>query len=265
MSQAAPSDAIVASAAEILLAAEETRTTCPQLTSRWPALDVATAYAIQEETLRRRLARGEQLVGIKLGLTSKAKQVQMNVSTPTLAWLTSAMCLDEGILPAGVAGHPRAEPEIVFTMGHGLKGPGVTAQAALSAVAEVRAGIELLDSRYANFRFTLADVVADNASSRGFVLGSTVLVPSALDLAAEACVLQVNGQAVAEATGSAVLGNPAQALAWAANALAERGHAIEAGWVVMTGGLTDAVQVPPGAEITASFARLGTVTIRRPA
>ena len=264
MSQAAVSEAIVSSAAEILLAAEAARATCPQLTSRWPALDVATAYAIQKETLRRRLARGERLVGIKLGLTSKAKQVQMNVSTSTLAWLTSAMRLEEGTLAPDVAAHPRAEPEIVFTMGRALKGPGVTAAAALSAVAEVRAGIELLDSRYADFRFTLPDVIADNASSRGFILGRTALAPSALDLTAEACVLRINGQVVAEATGAAVLGDPAQALAWAANALAERGHAIEAGWVVMTGGLTDAVQIQPGAEIAASFAHLGTVTIRRP-
>ncbi len=253
----------ITEAASILLAAEAAKRTCDQLTKRWPEMNVDDAYAIQAEALRMRLARGEKLVGIKLGLTSKAKQIQMKVGSPTTAWLTDAMRLDEGLMPAGAAAHPRAEPEIVVTINRRLQGPGVTAADAIAALGEVRCGIEILDSRYENFKFTLQDVVSDNASSGRFVLGKTVIPASRLDLVAEECVLKIDGKQVATATGAAVMGHPAEAIAWAANFLAERGHAIEAGWIIMTGGMTDAFAVNPGAEVVASFTHLGTVTVKR--
>lgn len=253
----------ISEAATILLAAESAKRTCPQLTTRWADLTVAEAYAIQTEALRRRLERGEKLVGVKLGLTSKAKQVQMKVGSPTTAWLTDTMQMPEGRIPPGAVAHPRGEPEIVVIMGKRLSGPGVKAAAALAAIAEVRCGIEILDSRYENFRFTLPDVIADNASSGRFVLGSKVIPVGQIDLAAERCVLKINGQVVATATGAAVLGHPAEAIAWAANFLAERGKTIEAGWTVMTGGMTDAFRIEPHAEIRAEFTQLGTVTVTR--
>jgi 2-oxo-3-hexenedioate decarboxylase len=253
----------IAEAASILLAAEAAKRTCDQLTRRWPEMNVDDAYAIQALALRKRLERGEKLVGIKLGLTSKAKQVQMKVGSPTTAWLTDAMRIDEGTIPSGAVAHPRAEPEIVVTIAKRLKGPGVTAADVMAALGEVRCGIEILDSRYENFKFTLQDVVADNASSGRFVLGKTVLPANRLDLVSEECVLRIDGQQVATATGAAVMGHPAEAIAWAANFLAERGEAIEAGWLIMTGGMTDAYAVAPGAEVAAAFTHLGTVTIKR--
>ena len=71
-----------------LLACEDERLDRPKFTDEWPELDVATGYEIQDLTLQRRLDRGEQLVGIKLGLTSRAKQQRMGVDTPFVAWLT---------------------------------------------------------------------------------------------------------------------------------------------------------------------------------
>jgi len=253
----------IAEAASILLAAEAAKRTCDQLTKRWPEMNVDDAYAIQAEALRMRLARGEKLVGIKLGLTSKAKQVQMKVGSPTTAWLTDAMRVEEGLLPANAAAHPRVEPEIVVTMSRRLKGPGVKAADVMEALGDVRCGIEILDSRYENFKFTLQDVVSDNASSGRYVFGRTVIPASRIDLVNEECVLRIDGQQVATATGAAVMGHPAEAIAWAANFLAERGHAIEAGWVIMTGGMTDAYPLKPGSEAVASFTHLGTVTIKR--
>jgi 2-oxo-3-hexenedioate decarboxylase len=257
------SPSIIAEAASILLAAEAAKQTCPQLTLRWPDLDVATAYAIQDEALRRRLERGEKLVGIKLGLTSKAKQIQMKVDQSTTAWLTDAMRIPEGRMPAGAAAHPRAEPEIVVTMGRRLAGPGVTRDDALAAISYVQAGIEILDSRYADFKFAVPDVIADNASSGRFVLGAKQVPIGQIDLVNERCSLRINGNEVATATGAAVLGHPAEAVAWAANFLASRGHAIEAGWLVMTGGMTDAFRIEPNSEVTAVFSTLGSVSVSR--
>ncbi len=245
-----------------LLACERDRRDRPPFTDDWPDLDLATAYAIQDETLRRRLARGEHLVGVKLGLTSRAKQRRMNVSSPLVAWLTDAMVLPTGE-PAPQASliHPRIEPEIVFVMKRQLKGPGVTAAQALAAVDRVFAGAEVIDSRCRDFRFTLPDVVADNGSAGRFVIGSVGRAPETLDLAHEAVLVEVDGQVTDSATGAAVQGHPGEALAFAANELAVRGHAIEAGQLVLTGGMTDAVPLSPGARVAFHFTSLGPLSI----
>jgi 2-oxo-3-hexenedioate decarboxylase len=250
-------------AAEALVGAERDATTLGKLTDEWPELDLGTAYAIQDEVLRRRLERGEHLVGVKLGLTSRAKQERMGIDRPILAWLTDAMVLPAGApLPRTRLIHPRIEPEIVFVLGERLAGPGVTAATALRSVAAVHGGVEIIDSRYADFRFTLPDVVADNASSALFGTGSVAAPPERLDLALEACLLEVDGAVVDSATGAAVQGHPAEALALAANALAERGLALEPGWLVLTGGMTDAVELAAGSRVAAHFSSLGSVTVR---
>ncbi|MDQ7806351.1 fumarylacetoacetate hydrolase family protein [Amycolatopsis sp. A133] len=232
------------------------------LSADWPDLDVDTAYAIQDEALRQRRARGETLIGVKLGLTSRAKQQRMGINAPLLAWLTDAMVLPAGApVPHDALIHPRAEPELVFVLGRRLAGPGVTAATALAAVDRVYGGIEVIDSRYADYRFTLPDAVADNGSSAYFSLGPVGLPPAALDLSLEAALLEVDGQIVDTATGAAVQGHPAEALALAANALAARGLALEPGWLVLTGGMTDAVPVRPGCRVAAHFSHLGSLTL----
>ncbi len=250
------------SVATELLACEGERRDRPPFTDDWPELDLPTAYAIQDETLRRRLSRGERLVGVKLGLTSRAKQRRMNVSSPLVAWLTDAMVLPTGEpVPQSSLIHPRVEPEIVFVMKHRLQGPGVTSAQALAAVDRVFAGAEVIDSRYQDFRFTLPDVVADNASCGAFVVGSVGRAPETLDLALEAVLVEVDGQVIDSATGAAVQGHPGEALALAANDLGRRGHAIEAGQLVLTGAMTDAVPVPAGARVAFHFTSLGSISV----
>lgn len=230
------------------------------LSEEWPELDVDTAYAIQDEALRQRRARGETLVGLKLGLTSRAKQARMGIDAPLLAWLTDAMVLPAGV-PVPQLIHPRAEPELVFVMRDRLAGPGVTAATALAAVDRVYGGIEIIDSRYADYRFTLPDAVADNGSSAYFSVGPVGLPPASLDLSLEAALLEVDGQIVDTATGAAVQGHPAEALALAANALGARGLALEPGWLVLTGGMTDAVPLRRGSRVAAHFSHLGSITL----
>ncbi|MEU6487801.1 fumarylacetoacetate hydrolase family protein [Streptomyces sp. NPDC046887] len=249
-------------AAAVLLEAERSVTARGPITAQWPTLDLPGAYTVQYEALQQRLARGERLIGVKLGLTSRAKQIRMGIDSPSLAWLTDAMVLPAGEpLPRERLIHPRAEPEIVFVMGERLAGPGVTAATALAAVERVHAGVEIIDSRFQDFSFTLADAVADNSSSALFVLGPVGRSPEALDLAHEAVLLEVDGEPVDSATGAAVQGHPAEALALAANALGARGLALEPGQIVLTGGMTDAVPVRPGAAVRASFSTLGALSI----
>jgi 2-oxo-3-hexenedioate decarboxylase len=129
----------------------------------------------------------------------------------------------------------------------------------MAAVDSVWGGAEVIDSRYRDFRFTAGDVAADNASSAAFTTGTVGLPPSDLDLALEAALVEVHGVVVDSATGAAVQGHPGEALALAANDLARRGHAVEAGWIVLTGGMTDAVFAPPGTSVAFHFTHLGSV------
>ncbi|HQR27942.1 MAG TPA: 4-oxalocrotonate decarboxylase [Nocardioides sp.] len=252
----------VESVASELLDCEAQRRDRTRFTDEWPELDVDTGYQVQDETLRRRLARGESLVGVKLGLTSKAKQQRMGVDTPFVAWLTDAMVLQPGEpVPQDRLIHPRIEPEIVFVMKERLAGPGVTAEQALAAVGSVHAGAEVIDSRYRDFRFAAGDVVADNASSGAYVVAAQGLPADAVDLVAEQVVVEVDGEAVDRATGAAVLGHPAEALALAVNELSRRGLAVEAGWTVLTGGMTDAVFATRGSTVACRFASLGDVEL----
>ncbi|MDV6976878.1 2-keto-4-pentenoate hydratase [Mycobacterium intracellulare] len=249
-------------AASALLDAEDTRTARNPITDDWAELDLRTAYAVQDEALCRRVERGESVVGVKLGLTSRAKQQRMGISSPLVAWLTDAMTLPAGApLPAGVLIHPRVEPELVFVMKERLSGPGVTAAQAMSAVGHVYAGMEIIDSRYRDFRFTLPDVVADNASSGRYLTGPIGLPPEELDLSLEACLVEVDGVIVDSATGAAVQGHPAEALALAANVLADRGLSIERGWIVLTGGMTDAVALGPKSVVRMHFSNLGSLVV----
>lgn len=252
----------VASVADELMRCEDERTDRPAFTDEWPELDLDTGYAVQDRNLEARLSRGESLVGVKLGLTSKAKQQRMGLDVPLVAWLTDAMVLPAGEpVPHDRLIHPRVEPEIVFVMGQRLEGPGVDRAAAMAAVESVWAGAEVIDSRYQDFRFKAGDVAADNASSAVYVTGSVGLAPSRLELTEEEVQVEVDGEVVDNATGAAVLGHPGEALALAANELARRGRAIEAGWVVLTGGMTDAVPVTPDVSVTMHFTNLGSVRI----
>lgn len=252
----------IVEAARALYDAEQGHTEVPPLTDAWPDLDLNTGYRIQQSLVNLKIDAGEIVTGFKLGLTSAAKQKQMGVTSPLSAWLTDVMLHPRGT-PVETARliHPRVEPEIVFELAKPLQGPGVTYEQVLASVRGVRAGLEVIDSRYHDFRFKLPDVVADNASSALFVLGEDVVMAADIDLAAEGCTLSVNGAPVDSATGAAVQGHPARALATAVNDLATRGRGLKAGWTVLTGALTDAVYLGPGNTVMARFDNLGTVQV----
>lgn len=252
----------VESAAAELLGAADDRRSRASLTEEWPGLDHTTAYAVQDQALSARLARGELLTGVKLGVTSRAKQRQVGVDTPNTAWLTDVMALPAGVsAPTDELIQPRVEPEIAFLLDRPLRGPGVNAAQAIAAVGLVFGALEIIDSRFAGYKFTLPDVTADNASSGRYVLGGRAVRPTDLDLSLEAVLLEVDGEVVDSATGAAVLGHPAEALAFAANALGRRGRRLEAGWIVLTGGMTDAVPLTAGRWFGARFTTLGAIDL----
>lgn len=252
----------VDSAVGALLEAERRREDRGRVSDEWSGLDPETAYEVQRKLIATRVGAGEEVVGFKLGLTSSAKQEQMNVSAPLSGWLTDAhqRCNGEPI-KVGAYIHPRIEPEIALILGRELKGPDCTAADVRAATSQVTAAFEIIDSRYRDFSFALPDVIADNASAAGFILGKTHVGIDGLDLVDEPVEFLVDGEVRATATGAAVLGDPAQAVADAVNEIATRGQSLPIGTIVLTGALTDAVFLRRGSKYTARFGNLGEITV----
>lgn len=240
----------------------ETRDTV-KLTDAHPNLDWDDAYAIQDALRRRLAARGGRVVGLKCGLTSHAKMRQMGVETPIFGWLGDHQAVPEGgMIDVSTLIHPRIEPEIAFVLATPLRGPGCDVEAVLAATDSVMPGLEIIDSRYRDFKFDLVSVVADNTSAARFVMGGRARRASALDLATVGVVMEKNGEIVATAAGAAVLGHPAAAVAMLANHLAARGEEIPAGAVILSGGVTEAVPVHAGDHVSLRVQGLGSVGVR---
>lgn len=248
--------------ADRLIRAARDRVATTPLTDDYPELDVPTAYTIQDAVVQARRDAGAVMVGAKLGLTSAAKQKQMNVSEPLYGWLSDDMTIDTGEeLVCDRFIQPRCEPEIAFLLGDDLEGPDVSAARVIAATDLVFPAVDVLDSRFAGYSFTLPDVVADNSSCAGYVLGGQGIDPAGFDMRLTGCVFEKNGELVATASGAAVLGHPAASVAWLVRKLAERGQGLESGHIVLSGSMTEAVPVAPGDVITARFDRLGSVEI----
>lgn len=234
-----------------------------KITDDHPDMDWDDAYAIQDEIKRRKLARGVRIVGLKAGLTSHAKMKQMGVESPVFGFLADYFSVPEGgEIDTSKLIHPKVEPEIAFVTKAPLKGPGCHIGAVLAATDFVIPAIEIIDSRYRDFKFDLKSVVADNCSSSRFVVGGRMGNVAELDLRTTGIVLEKNGEPVAFGAGAAVLGHPAAAIAMLANKLGEKGEEIPAGTLILSGGITEAVAVQAGDAVTLRVQDLGSVSCR---
>lgn len=222
------------------------------------SFDVAGAYHIQAASIERRLERGEQRSGIKMGFTSRAKMQQMGVHDLIWGRLTDAMMIAEGdeVLWEDRFIHPRVEPEIAFVLGDDLCGR-VSIPEAMSCVEAVAPALEIIDSRYKDFKFSLADVVADNASSNGFVIGPWCAPEEAVDNLG--IVMNINGRMRQCGSTAAILGHPYRSLVHAARLAEVAGEPLQAGWVVLAGAATAAEHLKPGDRVHAEFENLGSV------
>jgi 2-oxo-3-hexenedioate decarboxylase len=221
-------------------------------------VDVPTAYAIQQALIERRLARGESVVGLKLGLTSKAKMAQMGVDEVIWGQLTDAMRIPAGgMVDTSRFIHPRVEPEVAFLLSRRPSGDDPDFAATVRAVAPA---VELIDSRYTGFRFTLADVIADNTSAAAFAIGAWQPVPAGLENLG--VLLEIDGRISQIGSTAAILGDPRRALADAARLAGRYGVIPRKGWVLLAGAATAAVSLHPGAHVRAVVQGLGSVAFR---
>lgn len=218
---------------------------------------LSDAYEIQRLSIACRIARGEQSVGIKMGFTSRAKMIQMGVDDVIWGRLTSSMAItDGGVVDPACFIHPRVEPELAFVLKRDLHGGESPAQA-LAAVDAVAPALEIIDSRYRDFKFSLSDVVADNASSSGFVIGPWA--DPRQDLSNLGMVMSFDGKDQQIGSSAALLGHPLRALAAAARVAAEAAEPLRAGAIVMAGAATPAQWLIPGSYVQLMVERLGRV------
>lgn len=258
--------------AERLRIAEQTCEPCAPLRQGGgpPDLSVKQAYAIQERniSLRIRPERRVELVGRKVGLTSRAVQRQLGVQQPDFGTLLSDMEIREGgaLYTANLI-QPRAEAEVAFVLATDLRTdrhrPDISTSDVIRATAYVLPAIEIIDSRIADWDITFEDTVADNASSARFVLGTRpVRLGDIPDLRLAGCALRKNGRVVSTGAGVACLDHPAHAVAWLANALARYGAYLKEGQIVLSGALGPVTPIAAGDDLHAEIAHLGSVRLR---
>lgn len=214
------------------------RRTLRPLIEQDASLTIDDAYAISLDFLSRRQKDGERVVGKKIGVTSKAVQDMLGVHQPDFGFLTDWMFVEGDIdVEAKALIAPRAEAEIAFILKSSLNGPGVTAADVLAATQSIAPCFEIVDSRIDDWRISIVDTVADNASCGVYVMGDERLDPAGLDLPNLHVAVTKNGDPLSEGFGHAVQGDPAQAVAWLANTLGAYGVTLDAGDVILSGSL----------------------------
>lgn len=252
--------------AERLDSAEVRATQIGQSTLRFPDMTIADAYAVQAAWLDLRLARGERVIGHKIGLTSRAMQAAMRISTPDSGFLTDAMQFAPGAtLDAGRFCDPKLELELAFKLADDLTGAGLSVDDVLDATEYVVPAVELIAARthrvdpQTGRPRTVVDTIADNAADAGIVCAATPVGPRELDLRWVGAIGSRNGTVEETGLAAGVLGHPAEGIAWLARRYGEHGaHRLRAGDVVLAGSFTRPIDVRPGDEFHFDYGALGT-------
>ena len=248
--------------AESLLESERTKRAIAPLTQQYPDLKVEDAYRIQLEVMAKKVSQGSKVIGKKVGLTSVAMQQMLGVDEPDYGHLLEDMKVkDGGIVKVGELLSPKVEAEIGFILGEDLIGPNITFLDVLMATKYVVPTLEIIDSRIEDWKIKLVDTVADNGSSAMVVVGNQLTLIDGIDLRTVGMVIYQNGEMMETGSGAAVLGHPAQAVAWLANKLHEFGITLKAGELILPGALTKALPVQAGDQFSAHFGSLGSVSV----
>jgi 2-keto-4-pentenoate hydratase len=260
---AALSQEQIAKEGQELLRAEQTKAVLRPFTEKYPGISQEEAYRIQLAFIELKKSRGAKVVGKKIGLTSKAMQKMLNVDQPDYGHILDGMVVQDGAqFRVNELIQPKIEPEIAFILDREIKGPGVTPMQVMAATRFVVPALEIIDSRIEGWKIKLCDTIADNASSARVVLGSSPRRVDERDLKLVGMILEKSGDIVQTGAGGAVLGHPAAAVAWLANAVGQFGVSLNAGDIVMPGALCGAVDVAAGDLLQATFDGLGSVSVR---
>ena len=252
----------IVSASEELYNCLINRTTVNPLRERYPDISIDSAYQISLKLLVKRLAAGEKVIGKKIGVTSKPVQDMLKVYQPDFGFLTNTMIFTDQIPVSKKLIQPKAEGEIAFVLKKSLIGPGVTEQDVLAATEAVMPCFEIVDSRIADWKISIEDTVADNASCGLFAINDKAAKdPRKIDLPNCEMIVHKNGQFLSQGKGSAALGNPLTCVAWLANVLGKYGVSLEAGDIILSGSLVPLEPVTAGDSMTVSISSIGDLAV----
>ena len=249
--------------ADELLQAEMGAYQISKITDQYSDMTVEDAYSIQLENISKKVASGEKVIGLKVGLTSKAMQNLLGVNEPDYGHLTDKMLMAEGdycLIKELI--QPKVEGELAFCLNKTLKGPGVTIADVYNATGWVAPAIEIVDSRIKHWKINLNDTIADNGSSARLVLGGRMTKIEDIDMRLIGMKLEKNGELLSTGTGAEVWGNPAASVAWLANKLSEFDIELKEGNIILSGAVTAAVPAEAEDVFTVSFAGLGSVSVK---
>ena len=237
--------------------------TISPLTDRYPDITIDDAYLISLRLLARRQEQGENIIGKKIGVTSKAVQDMLGVYQPDFGFLTDTMEVANGsvINVAKEMIQPRAEAEIAFILKKPLKGPGVTENDVLEATASIAPCFEIVDSRIKDWQINIQDTIADNASCGLFVLGDARSEVAGHDLKKLTISVTKNDKFLCRGEGSAVQGDPLTAVAWVANTLGEYGIAFDSGDIILSGSLVPLEPINAGDVFSLELSSVGSASI----
>lgn len=249
-------------AADRLRAAARNRQPCEPVRDLIDPQDIDAAYGVQRVLTDTRIADGARVVGRKIGLTAEAVQHQLGVDRPDFGVLFADMEYHDGdTVPSDLLLQPRVEAEIAFTLAHDLVGDHIDLAVVRAAVDHAVAALEIVDSRIRGWDISLADTIADNASSGLYVLGTRYVPLSSFEPADAAMTMTVDGQMTSTGTGTACLGDPLASLAWLAVTVRDLGDPLRAGQVVLSGALGPMTPVQAGNHVAAHISGLGSVEI----
>lgn len=248
--------------AGLLYHSEKTRKAIPPLTETDAGLTVDDAYRIQLCNVERVVKEGQVISGKKIGLTSPGIQNQLGVNEPDYGHLFTLMDCKRGEVKTNHFLQPKIEAEIAFILKEDLTGGNVTPEDVVRATDYVVGAFEIVDSRVADWKIKLVDTIADNASSGCYVLGTKRVPVSEIDLSKETMKLYKNGELIKEGDGSAVLGNPCNAVAWLANRLNDYGVVLKKGEVILSGAFSAAPEAARGDLFEVDFSTFGRVSAK---
>lgn len=256
----------IAASAERLYKAERERKQISPLTLHYPDMDMADAYAVQEAWVNKKIADGREITGYKIGLTSRAMQMAMNIDTPDFGVLLDDMAYRSGDkIKAGDFTDPRIEAELAFVLKEPLSGEDVTVDDVVRATDYVIPALELIAARShrvdpeTGYARTVFDTIADNAANAGYVLGEQRIDPRKIDLRWAGAMLYLNDEIEETGLAGGIMGHPAQGIRWVCKRFAAHGIGLEPGQIVLAGSFIRPVVVTPGDRIIADYGPHGKI------
>ncbi|HNP64586.1 MAG TPA: 2-oxo-hepta-3-ene-1,7-dioic acid hydratase [Woeseiaceae bacterium] len=258
----------IEAAAKKLYEAERDRVQIAPLTLTHPEMSMDDAYAVQRAWVDRKIAGGRRITGYKIGLTSRAMQMAMNIDTPDFGILLDDMAYADGDqIPAADFTDPRIEVEFAFVLRKPLFGDDVSVEQVLEATDYIVPALELIAARSyrvdpeTGYTRTVCDTIADNAANAGYVLGKTRVKPGEIDLRWAGAMLYLNGEIEETGLAGGVMGHPAHGIRWVCKRFAPHGIGLQPGQVILAGSFTRPVAVKAGDRILADYNSLGTVEV----